>query len=70
MDSFMNVKLTQDGAAAVDQTYFWRPIDKDTPRGTKLQLIHRPSGVAVHGPLFTNDTFWTHWTPLPSFKKE
>lgn len=62
--------LTYDGAAAVDRTYHWLEIDEHTPRGTKLQLIHRPSGSACYGPLFGNNNFWTHWAPLPTFKKD
>lgn len=37
------------GKAAVDRGYHWRPVDADTPRGTKLQLIHAGSGVAYYG---------------------
>ena len=66
----MTIDLTHDGAAAVDRKYYWIEIDENTPRGTKLQLIHKPSGSACYGPLFNNNTFWTHWAPLPTFKKD
>lgn len=53
--------------AVVDRTYHWRPIDASTPRGTKLQLIHKPSGVACYGRLGSKVDHWTHWAPLPTF---
>lgn len=60
------VKLTNDGAAAVDQSYFWRRVGPGTPRGTKVQLIDRRLGVAVYGQ-WSPGTPWTHWAPLPKF---
>lgn len=58
------------GAAQVDYSYAWRPIDDNTPRGTKLQLISRRDGVATYGHLGTDAGFWTHWAPLPTFRTE
>jgi hypothetical protein len=55
-------------AAVVDESYHWRLIDKDTPRGTKLQLINRPCGVAQYAQLSTDDDWYTHWAPLPTFE--
>ena len=55
--------------AAVDRAYHWTPIDRDTPRGVKLQLISRPAGVAVYG-IYTGDPHWTHYAPLPTFNKD
>ena len=66
----MSIKDTNDKAATVDTEYHWRLIDADTPRGTKLQLINRRAGVATYGQIFGSDSFWTHWAPLPSFKKD
>jgi hypothetical protein len=63
------IKQTNDKAAVVDTGVHWLPIDKDTPRGTKLQLINRRYGVAQYGMLTTGDTWYTHWAPLPTFKK-
>ena len=60
----MSYTLNRDRTVAVDQTYFWLPIDKLTPSGVKLQLLTK-GGIAVHG-VFTGDDFYTHWTPLPS----
>lgn len=59
----MTIKSTSDGAAVVDTEYFWIPIDKHTPRGTKLQLLGR-GGVAIYS-IYNGDEFWTHWCPLP-----
>jgi hypothetical protein len=55
--------------AAVDRGYHWIAIDANTPRGVKLQLIHRPSGVATYS-IYRNCDHWTHWSPLPTFSKE
>ena len=55
------------GAAAVDPAYHWRPVNTDTPRGTKLQLIVEGDGVAHHGQ-YQPGSNWTHWAPLPTFK--
>lgn len=64
----MTVKISSDGSAVVDTEYFWIAIDKDTPRGVKLQLLSI-SGVATYGN-YSGDSFWTHWAPLPKRKKE
>lgn len=60
------VRVNADRTAVVDQGYFWRPIDNNTPRGAKLQLIDRRLGVAVYG-VYTGTGSWTHWAPLPKF---
>lgn len=62
------MKTDSTKAAVVDEAYHWRPITSDTPRGQKLQLIHRPSGVAIYGVLATDDKWLTHWAPLPTFE--
>lgn len=59
-----------DKAAAVDREYHWMPIDTNTPRGRKVQLINRNAGVATYGALETDPGWWTHWAPLPTFKKD
>jgi hypothetical protein len=63
------IKSTSDRAATVDTAYHWIPVGPDTPRGTKVQLIDRRLGVAVYGHYSTGSD-WTHWAPLPTFKKE
>lgn len=60
----------KDSTVIVDRTYHWRPIDENTPRGRKLQLINVKAGAAVYGVLQTDNTFFTHWAPLPTFKKD
>ena len=59
----ITVKTTSDGAAVVDTEYFWIPVDKDTPRAAKLQLLGK-GGVAIYAN-YNGDSFWTHWCPLP-----
>ena len=61
-----NIKRTNDGAAVVDTTYHWRKVDRNTPRGTKLQLVDRRFGVATYGQWYSGSS-WTHWAPLPTF---
>ena len=61
--------INSSKTAAVDRAYHWLDIDKDTPRGVKLQLISRPAGVATYG-IYTGDKHWTHWCALPTFSKE
>lgn len=63
-----DIRINDDRSAAVDHGYHWRLIDKDTPRGVKLQLINRAAGVAIYGRLTTDDDFFTHWAPMPKFK--
>jgi len=60
--------LNSTNTVAVDRSYPWLKIDKDTPLGVKLQLINRNAGVAVYGALTAHDKFWTHWAPLPTFQ--
>lgn len=59
-----------DKTASIDRGYHWRPIDSNTPRGVKMQLINKFSGVAVYGTLGADVPWFTHWAPLPTFKKD
>lgn len=59
----------KDNSVAVDHDYYWLPIDKDTPRGVKLQLLNT-GGVAVYGHYDGKDTFWQAWAPLPKKRKK
>ena len=55
----------------VDRNYPWLKINKDTPRGPKLQLINRAANVAQYGVLDAKNKFgYTHWAPCPTFAKE
>lgn len=66
----MTHKLNADRTAAVSIDAFWLPIDKDTPRGVKMLLIseqYRVAQISVYQP---STKFFTHWHPLPKFKKD
>lgn len=65
----MAIAPTSNKAAIVDKDYNW--IDaKETPppSGMKMLMIDRKLGVAVLGSWRDSDG-WTHWCPLPTFKK-
>lgn len=59
-------KLTHDKAAAVAPKIHWLAINERTPINTRMNLIHKPSGVAITGTRTAAD-HWTHWYPLPTF---
>jgi len=61
--------LNGNKTVAIDPEYHWREIDKDTPRGVKIQLINKADGVAMYGALISSDRYFTHWAPLPTFRK-
>ena len=61
---FMNSTKT----VAVSNDVYWLPIDADTPRSAKLQLLSI-GGVAQYGVLGSDPTFFTHWCPLPKKAK-
>lgn len=65
----MTINTSHTGAATVDREYFWIQIDENAPIGTKVQLINKRDGVAVYGHIYSKDCPWTHWAPLPAFKK-
>ena len=66
----MNIRPSTDRSTVVNLDTKWIPIDANTPRGTKLQLINIAAGVAHYGQLQAGDTFYTHWFPLPTFDKD
>ena len=57
------------GTVAVATDVYWIPIDKDTPRSVKLQLLSI-GGVAQYGVLQADTSFYTHWCPLPKKRNE
>lgn len=61
--------ISTDTTAVVSNDAFWIPIDANTPRGKKLWLINKPAGSATQGQ-YDLDPFWTHYFPLPRFKKD
>ena len=58
----MTVKLTNDKAAAVDQGYYWRPLET-CPLSAKVQLLTN-GGIAVYGQ-FNGQPGYLGWAPLP-----
>lgn len=65
----MTIKLTADGAAAVNTETYWVPITAQIKPmvGTRYLLINRYSGVAQIAP-FKDDGWYTHFAGLPKFK--
>lgn len=61
---------SSDGAAIVAPDFHWIPIDENTPIGKSILLISKKSGVLQKGQYVKNDPFFTHWAPMPTFKKE
>lgn len=57
-------KLNSTKTVAVSTETYWLPIDDDTPRSVKLQLLSK-GGVAQYGILNGDITFYTHWSPVP-----
>lgn len=58
------VRLTSDGAAAVDHSYYWRRMET-CPLGTKVQLL-TDGGVGIYGLVFTHTrACFRGWAPLP-----
>ena len=64
----LEYRPSTDGAAVVAPRFPWKPINQQTPRNCKLQLINRAAGVACYGVLGLNPGHWTHWAPLPTFE--
>ena len=60
--------LNSTKTVAVATDVYWMPIDKDTPRSAKLQLLSI-GGVAQYGTLTGDVSFYTHWAPLPKKRK-
>ena len=61
--------LNSARTVAVATDVYWMPIDKDTPRSVKLQLLSI-GGVAQYGSLNGDMSFYTHWAPLPKRRYE
>lgn len=59
----MTVKLTSDKAAAVDQSYFWQPLET-CPLSAKVQLLTQ-GGIAVYGQYSKGQPGFLGWAPLP-----
>lgn len=59
--------LNSTKTVAIDPAVHWRPIDADTPRGVKVQVINRKDNVAHYSIILPNNVHWTHWAHLPTF---
>ena len=64
----MTHTMNSTKTVAVSIDTYWIPIDENTPRSAKLQLLSI-GGVAQYS-VFNGDHFWTHWCPLPKRKPE
>lgn len=60
----MNYKVNSQHKVAVATDYYWIPVDSDTPRGVKLQLLTK-GGIATYGQWAGTADWITHWAPLP-----
>ncbi len=59
----------KDNVVAVSREIYWLPIDKDTPRNVKVQAINQErAGIAQYAEIRNNETWYTHWLPVPKFK--
>lgn len=63
-------QLNSRKSVAVSTTTKWKPIDEHTPRGVKMQLISKASGVATYGVLTSDVGHFTHWAPAPAWDGE
>jgi len=66
----MQTAISSDGAAVVNHAAHWMPINDSTPRGVKMMLISDKYGIAQISIYSPSDKYFTHWHPLPTFKKE
>ena len=60
----MTVSENTTKGVAVDQTYYWQPMDT-CPRGMKVQLLGL-GGVALYGSYNGRELFYVGWAPLPN----
>ena len=63
----MTLSKSTSKTVAVDQDYFWQPLDT-CPLGVKVQLLGLGK-VACYGLYSGKDTFWKAWAPLPKIGK-
>jgi len=54
-------------SAVVDKSLHYKKITKNTPRNQSMILIRRDAGVAKVGKLKGDESFYTHYFPLPTF---
>lgn len=75
------MKLDNTGRAMVADTTHWVPItpEHEPPLGAKVLVINRSSGVAALDTYSRSRSWlnqqdprrgWTHYSPLPTFRRE
>jgi len=60
----MNIKISQMAKVAVDQTYFWQPMES-CPKGVKVQVLPK-EGVARYEAVTSKSQGLLAWAPLPN----
>lgn len=63
----MKEKLDNTKTALIDASIHWRRITDKTPRGKKMFLINEKARSATIGVLGTDEAFFTHYFPIPTF---
>ena len=66
----MTHTLNSDRSAAVALDVFWQPITPETPRGVRMLLISKASGIAQVSTVLAKESFFTHWAALPRWPAE
>jgi hypothetical protein len=66
----MTIRPTSDRAAVVDTEFHWLDAKQyQPPLSKKILCINKQQGVAIISHWVSAFGF-THWAPLPTFKKE
>lgn len=67
-----NQKTKKDSTslALVHKKLYWIPIQPSTPRGLKCFLINRKARSATVGTVANNESFFTHYFPIPTFARD
>jgi hypothetical protein len=65
----MTYTINSTRTVAVSTDTYWIPIDNETPRNVKIQLL-TAGGVALYGSIGIDTDFYSHWCPLPKKQNE
>ena len=63
-------KRDSTALALVHKKLYWLPIQPSTPRGLKCFLINRKARSASIGTVANNESFFTHYFPIPTFARD
>lgn len=63
-------KRDSTALALVHKKLYWLPIQPSTPRGLKCFLINRKARSATIGTVSNNESFFTHYFPIPTFARD